>query len=156
MGRMPTTIIVGSGIIGISAAYYLSLKDENHIIHLVDPAPVLFENVASGKAAGFLAKNWFSPAAADLGELSFDLHSKLAETFSGREKWGWSESTALVLDTSGKQGLGQEWDWLTQGRSRSEVVDTSLSGGQQVNIPSWIRSSQGFSPLSERGTTAQV
>lgn len=152
---MATTVIVGNGIVGISTAYYLS-QDQTHTIHLVDPAPVLFENVASGNAAGFLAKNWFSPAAADLGELSFDLHAKLAEEFGGRDKWGWSESFGLFFDTSGKQELGQEWDWLTKGRSRSQVVDKSDLVGKPVEIPSWIGSSQALSLLSEQGTAAQM
>ena len=75
------TVIVGSRIIGISTAYYLShltiLKEKSSTIsdgdvqdpepeHLVDPAPVLFEHVSSGKAGGFLARNWSSSSAAEL------------------------------------------------------------------------------------------
>jgi glycine/D-amino acid oxidase-like deaminating enzyme len=50
------TVIIGSGIIGLSTAFYLSestgTPPEN--IHLVDSAEELFE-CASGYAAGFLA-----------------------------------------------------------------------------------------------------
>ena len=67
---MSTIVIIGSGIIGISTAYYLSLNDDEHTVHLIDSAPVLFENVAPGKAAGFLAKDWFPPPVLQLGELS--------------------------------------------------------------------------------------
>jgi len=53
---MPSTIIIGSGIIGCSTAYYLSeakLQDA-HSIHLIEASPELFAS-ASGKAGGFLA-----------------------------------------------------------------------------------------------------
>ena len=101
------TVMVGSGIIGIPTADYLSLltsegasaelsgscrdaqgTSRKHNVHLVDPAPVLFEHVASGKAGGFLARNWFSPSVAELGAFSFDLHKDLVEQFNGRKEWG--------------------------------------------------------------------
>ena len=119
---MPSTVILGTGIIGLSTAYYLSLlaesdpdttptadnpytsaqpsshaADTKHEIHLVEPSPELFAS-ASGKAAGFLARDWFAPAVAPLGELSFDLHRKLAEEHGGRERWGWCESVSYSLD----------------------------------------------------------
>ncbi|KAI0092695.1 hypothetical protein BDY19DRAFT_925648 [Irpex rosettiformis] len=104
---MPTTVILGTGIIGLSTAYYLSRfaedeategsQTEKHEIHLVEATPELFAS-ASGKAAGFLAKDWFQPAVAPLGEFSFGLHRKLAEEHDGRSKWGWSESTSYSLD----------------------------------------------------------
>ena len=51
-----------------------------------------------GKAAGFLAKDWFAPAVAPLGELSFDLHRSLAAQHGGRERWGYCESVSYSLD----------------------------------------------------------
>lgn len=111
---MPSTVILGTGIIGLSTAYYLSQLAEHdpdttptaanprgtretHEIHLVEPAPELFAS-ASGKAAGFLAKDWFAPAVAPLGALSFDLHRALAAEHGGRERWGWCESVSYSLD----------------------------------------------------------
>ena len=117
---MPTTVILGTGIIGLSTAYYLSqLADdpqhstptpdrpnppsssgqpkEKHAIHLVEPCPELFAS-ASGKAAGFLARDWFAPAVAPLGAFSFDLHRELAQAHGGRENWGWTESVSYSLD----------------------------------------------------------
>lgn len=56
--RMGDTVILGSGIVGVSTAYYLShsgnTKPES--IHLVDPIAELF-HCASGFAGGFLAKD---------------------------------------------------------------------------------------------------
>lgn len=128
---MPSTVILGSGIIGLSTAYYLSqlasepaadtipahdraaaaaasssasaaapppsTPPEKHEIHLVELSPELFAS-ASGKAAGFLARDWFAPAVTPLGELSFDLHRRLAAAHGGRERWGWAESVSYSLD----------------------------------------------------------
>ena len=91
---MPTTVILGAGIIGLSSAHSLAhIAPPDHRIHLVEAAPQLFSS-ASGKAAGFLAKDWFSPAAAPLGALSFELHRALAEQHNGRTRWGYSESVS--------------------------------------------------------------
>ena len=50
------TVIIGSGIIGASIAYYLlDLAKDSHPIHLVESSPEVFES-ASGYAGGFLAK----------------------------------------------------------------------------------------------------
>ncbi|KAI0353063.1 nucleotide-binding domain-containing protein [Trametes cingulata] len=95
---MPTTVILGAGIIGLSTAHSLTqLAPPDHRIHLVEPARQLFSS-ASGKAAGFIAKDWFAPAIAPLGDLSFHLHRALADKHSGRARWGYSESISYSLD----------------------------------------------------------
>ena len=52
----PSTVILGTGIIGLSTAYYLSQFEgvSPNRIHLVDSASTLFD-CASGFAGGFLA-----------------------------------------------------------------------------------------------------
>ncbi|KAK1445981.1 FAD dependent oxidoreductase superfamily [Colletotrichum melonis] len=118
---MSSTVILGSGIIGLSIAYYLADHQPGSAIHLVDPSPELFAS-ASGYAGGFLARDWFSPDSASLGALSFDEHRTLAEEHGGREKWGWSTSTtfshAAAPVKKGKKDAG----WLQDGGSRAEVV----------------------------------
>lgn len=110
------TVIIGAGIIGTSAAYYLteppSTTDPTSV-HLIESSPELFAS-ASGYAAGFLARDWFSPSLSSLGALSFDLHKKLAEEDDGAENWGYSKSTGTSLEESvGDEGQ----DWLTEGAS---------------------------------------
>ena len=171
------TIIVGSGIIGISTAYYLSLltSKENpagisgggahdttreHRIHLVDPAPVLFKHVASGKAGGFLARNWFSSAAAELGALSFDLHKKLAEQFDGRKRWGWNQSAVINLDVTGspkegsRKGLGEGWAWIQS--ADSGLTSTEDKDEEPGEYPPWLNNFAGAQPLADRESTAQL
>lgn len=157
-----TTIILGTGIIGTSTAYYLSKSQTPSSIHLVEPSPTLFAS-ASGYAGGFLAKDWFSPSVAALGALSFEEHRRLAEEHDGRGKWGYSRSTGTShmprneKTMSGKNGT----DWLRCGASRaeaasvgvSEFVDESGEAG-----PTWLIREQGdrVEVISEEGTTAQV
>lgn len=127
---MPTTVVLGTGIIGLSTAYYLArLADpeddatsqpatsdsqseptsQRHEIHLVEPSPELFAS-ASGKAAGFLAKDWFAPAVSPLGEFSFDLHRKLAAEHNGRARWGYSSSVSYSLDPEDSESDPEEDD----------------------------------------------
>ena len=88
---MDTTVILGTGIIGASIAYYLSQTQSPSSIHLVEASPTLFAS-ASGFAGGFIAADWHAPAAAALGRLSFEEHHRLAQECGGREKWGFARS----------------------------------------------------------------
>ena len=156
-------VIVGSGIIGVSTAYYLSLltskegvpadgntrdtKREFHI-HLVDPAPVLFKHVASGKAGGFLARNWFSPSVAELGAFSFDLHKNLADQFDGRKGWGWSKSTVINLNFTKNRKKGSEKGYR-EGWGR-------IQNGGPEEYPPWLNNFDSAQPLADRESTAQL
>lgn len=149
-----STVILGAGIIGTSTAYYLSKSTNTpaSAVHLVDPSPRLFAS-ASGSAAGFLAKDWFSSSVAPLGALSFDLHKQLAEEHNGRDTWGYSRSTGTSLaDTGGKRGD----DWLRDGNSRAEAA------GQHEFVsgdgPAWLtgRGTGRVEVISEGDSTAQV
>jgi len=153
-----TTIIIGSGIIGLSTAYYLSEspRTQAQSIHLIESSPELF-NCASGLAAGFLAADWFAPSVAPLGALSFKLHKELAEKFNGKETWGYSRSTgtSLTQDTdSAVSGSGE--DWLRDGTSRANAarLHTSSEGIR----PLWLTKKNGDSleVISGDDTVAQV
>lgn len=154
------TVILGAGIIGVSTAYYLSSFQNPKTVHLVEPSPKLFAS-ASGYAGGFLAADWFVSSVAELGRLSFDEHKRIAEEYSGRERWGYSRSTSVSL-TRGRKGSGTTRgdDWLRQGESRGYAasgIDTKeMSGGEWE--PDWLRRGEGDSMemISEEGSTAQV
>ena len=150
------TVIVGAGIIGTSTAYYLSQSPYStppSSIHLIDSSPELFAS-ASGYAAGFIARNWFSPPLASLGALSFDLHKLLAEENNGPEKWGYSKSTSTSFEeTIGKRGE----DWLAEGASRSQAANSS--GGvitAENDRPVWLRGRGNLDVISRGDTTAQI
>lgn len=122
------TIILGGGIIGLSTAYYLSnLNPEaasDGQIHIVDSASDLLLS-ASGFSGGFLAKDWFSPASASLGELSFRLHKELADANDGPRNWGYAPSITYSLAIN-RRGVGSKKvrheEWLEEGTSRAGVA----------------------------------
>ena len=94
-----TVAIVGAGIIGTSIAYYLSQIRKDTApedIHIIEASPELFAS-ASGHAAGFIARDWFSDSVASLGALSFDLHQQLAKDENGHEIWGYCPTTSMSL-----------------------------------------------------------
>jgi hypothetical protein len=155
---MPSTVILGSGIIGLSTAYYLARltetdtditpkptdsqnastsaasPSETHEIHLVEPSPELFAS-ASGNAAGFLAKDWFATTVAPLGEFSFDLHRKLAEEHGGREKWGWSESVSYSLDREDSESEASETDDRESDWEEDELGDDAPDAASSSHSP---------------------
>ncbi|KAI4156250.1 MAG: hypothetical protein L6R39_001138 [Caloplaca ligustica] len=147
------TAIIGAGIIGTSTAYYLSQSDTPPSdIHLIESSPELFAS-ASGYAAGFLARDWFSAPSTSLGHLSFDLHKKLAEEHNGYGRWGYSRSTATSLAETIGQGEGE--DWLGEGTSRAKAAKTIAENDD--TRPVWLATSQGRPDIIDKGDgTAQV
>ncbi|KAI1772710.1 FAD dependent oxidoreductase [Hypoxylon cercidicola] len=150
---MSTTVILGAGIIGTSTAYYLSKHQPASSIHLVEPSPELFAS-ASGFAGGFLAKDWFSAASAELGALSFEEHRKLAEKDNGAQKWGYARSTSISLSppTKSKKKIDV---WCRDGASRAEAASGDPSAGI---APPWLSREEGdaVEVISDEETVAQV
>ena len=118
-----STVILGAGIIGCATAYYLSRSGNTKpdTIHIIEASPELFAS-ASGKAGGFLASDWFGPATASLGALSFKLHKELADEYGGKEKWGYCRSTGTSLTEGKPKGGKTGYDWLRDGGSRAAAV----------------------------------
>mmetsp|Transcript_4353 Transcript_4353/g.15063 ORF Transcript_4353/g.15063 Transcript_4353/m.15063 type:complete len:251 (-) Transcript_4353:2026-2778(-) len=71
----PRPIVIGGGIVGASVAYFLAERGA---------APIVLERTAvaaaaGGKGGGFLARGWGNSQTRALHEISFDLHSELAQ-----------------------------------------------------------------------------
>lgn len=164
------TVILGAGIIGLATAYYLSEHQDPSTIQLIECAPELFSS-ASGYAGGFLARDWHTPATADLGVLSFEEHRRLAEKHNGRDKWGYCRTLAVGYESSidgGKKKRGD--DWLRDGTSRADAAPaSSLSpsreeggdeeGGEETRgSPPWLRrrADDRVEVITDEGSTAQV
>ena len=158
-----SSVIIGSGIIGLSTAYFLSLSPNTPAssIHLVDAASSLFAG-ASGYAAGFLANDWFDPAVNSLASLSFHLHQELARKNDGREKWGYCGSTGVVFTdeqalATGKENRRHLLQWWEDHRSRADSatkqeLDPTLKG------PSWLTVGSGdqVRVISDSNNSAQM
>ena len=73
-------IIIGGGIHGASVAYYLSQQAKKPgSITIIERHGIAA--AASGKAGGFLARDWGSDSTVELHEKGFDLHCELADKF---------------------------------------------------------------------------
>ena len=72
-------VVLGGGIHGASIAYYLSSKFERQVT-VVERTGVA--GAASGKAGGFLARDWGSRATVQIHETSYRLHRELASELS--------------------------------------------------------------------------
>jgi glycine/D-amino acid oxidase-like deaminating enzyme len=155
-----STIVIGGGIIGTSIAYFLSESSgDPSSIHIVESSSRLFAS-ASGYAAGFLARDWFAPAAAELGALSFKLHNHLADEHDGSKKWGYTPSIALSLaiQEGVEIGTGERGeDWLLNGTSRAEV-SASRDLLKDDGTPTWLTKQKGVSleVISSEDGCAQV
>jgi glycine/D-amino acid oxidase-like deaminating enzyme len=155
-----STVIIGTGIIGASTAYYLSQNNDPSSIHLIESSPTLFAS-ASGYAGGFIAKDWFSAPSASLGELSYAEHRRLADEYGGREKWGYNICKTSSYTPGGfnaPDGVRGE-DWLMQGTSRvgaaRKVVDGAINHSDHE--PKWLNKGNGLLELiEENGGTAGV
>ncbi|KAB5562808.1 FAD dependent oxidoreductase [Coniochaeta sp. 2T2.1] len=171
---MATTVIIGGGIIGVSTAYYLSEHQHGSTIHLVEVSEELFSS-ASGFAGGFLAKDWFSPATASLGALSFEQHRLLAEKHGGRERWGYAGTTSVSYTARPTTRGGGERkrrgnDWIWNGTSRADAAANAAGAGEGDVVvtaadnpagkaaPKWLRRVAGdeVEVIGDAGTTAQV
>ncbi|KAK9466557.1 FAD dependent oxidoreductase [Lipomyces arxii] len=121
-----TTIIVGGGIIGLSTAFYLVSEQQCENIIVVDTARQLF-TCASGRAAGFLNKSWFSKKTSNLAELSFSLHEELADTNDGYHNWGYRRSQAWSTAVK-KDGMSsEEYELLKTERLQSQQQENAGS-----------------------------
>lgn len=156
------TVICGGGIIGLSTAYYLSQSPNQppNSIHVVESSPRLFAS-ASGYAGGFLAKDWFSQPVASLGALSFDLHKELAQDHGGKEKWGYSRSTAFSYAAADGIGVGDGTrgeDWLRDGTSRAQVANGQKDILDDDGTPAWLTKQKRdtIEKISDEDTAAQV
>lgn len=160
------TVIIGGGIIGASIAYYLTSdsspnNNQQQPVHVIESSSELFSG-ASGYAAGFLAKDWFAPALAPLGALSFELHKQLAAEFDGNRRWGYMPGTALSVDvtdaaTDKASGGRTGYDWLLDGSSRALAASASEKA-QNEEIPAWLTKQRGgrVEVISDEDTVGQV
>ncbi|KAI9283949.1 FAD dependent oxidoreductase [Umbelopsis sp. AD052] len=125
-------IIIGAGAVGASVSYFLSKKNPNLKITVVEKTGVA--QAASGKSGGFLALNWSD--ATELGPLSsksFQLHEELAEELNG-ESYGYRKVETYAVS-----------------------MGSSAAGKNLTTIP-WLDTSkvERIQSMGSKKTTAQV
>lgn len=125
-------VIVGGGIIGATTAYYLTRHPRfgpDVSVHIVEACHIAAG--ASGKAGGFLAKDWHRGPTASLAALSFNLHQELSDEHGGAARWGYRRvSTVQVsINASRRSKKVPGVDWI-DGVTNSDIMGTPDSTAQ--------------------------
>ena len=127
--------IIGGGIIGASIAFHLSEAGCSNIT-IVERTNIACG--ASGRAGGFLAKNWRSGAEGKFSESSFIAHSELAERLK----------TEFSIDVMYRR-------LTTFNLSINEINDKKSN--DHTSLPKWITANVHEKEiLGNEDTTAQV
>ncbi len=116
------TVIVGGGIVGVTAALYLVKKGKK--VTLIEKCGIACHS--SGKAGGFLTdgdSGWHSGSVARLAKRSFALHEELASEL-GAEKIGFRRVKCLGL---GDEAGTVQPKWLTAQYRRDMGNESGLA-----------------------------
>jgi hypothetical protein len=100
--------IFGSGVVGLSSAYYIlssPLLPAGSTVTLIENSSSIAAG-ASSYAGGFIAGGaggdaWQGAPSRDLARLSWECHLQLVGVLEGRDKYGWRECGAVGLRVGG-------------------------------------------------------
>ena len=116
------TVIVGGGIVGVTAAFY-SLRKGRRVV-LIEKCAIACHS--SGKAGGFLTdgdSGWHSGSIGRLAKRSFALHEELAKEL-GAEKIGFRRVKCVGLGREAG-GAAAQPAWLTPGQYQRDMGNES-------------------------------
>src|SRR5262245_46167930 len=107
-------LVCGGGVIGACTAYFLARRGVDVVV--VERTEVAC--AASGKAGGFLARDWCAGSPLDaLARRSFALHAELASQMD--DDWGHGGTTAygglVARDRDARRHEPSALDWLAPG-----------------------------------------
>ena len=133
--RMSTTsaeqqrrvVVLGGGIQGASAAYHLGKKGAK--VTLVELESV--GSAASGKAGGFLAKDWGSGSTAKMHTESFRMHQELAKELGLQT---FREIETLSVASGRPSGMGRK-NRGTDKASRNSASATEIARSTTMTMP---------------------
>ncbi|WP_298881791.1 FAD-dependent oxidoreductase [uncultured Bradyrhizobium sp.] len=117
-------VICGGGVIGACTAYFL----RRHGVDVIVVERTEVAAAASGKAGGFLARDWCAGTPLDaLARRSFTLHAQLPEEIAG--DWGYRPMNAyagfVTPDGDARAGTPSALSWLADGVIISQRIGTT-------------------------------
>lgn len=117
-------VICGGGVIGACTAYFL----RRHGVDVTVVERTAVAAAASGKAGGFLARDWCTGTPLDaLARRSFALHAQLSREVAGN--WGYRPMSAysghVVPDGSPRRNTRSTLGWLSDGIDIAERIGTT-------------------------------
>ncbi|CAG8515880.1 11850_t:CDS:2 [Ambispora gerdemannii] len=110
--------ILGGGIIGASIAYYITLLNKDPALKVTVVEQTGIACAASGKAAGFLAREWCNGGPQeDLAHKSFEMHCELAKKLDGKNRYDWRVVDTFSVSASVKAVSNKPTptDWFKRG-----------------------------------------
>jgi hypothetical protein len=157
-------VIIGGGIIGVCTAYYLlkhARSPEGPEVKVTLVETHVVAGCASGKAGGFIALDWHSPATASLGRLSWNLFADLAREYDGAQKWGFRPMgavgyTMLSAKATKNRSSESELELVTSPKVEESEMRPRPSPREGKVDDSWLNQDVEWSILGSEGTTAQV
>lgn len=117
-------VICGGGVIGACTAYFL----RRHGVEVIVVERAEVAAAASGKAGGFLARDWCTGTPLDaLARRSFALHAQLPGEIAG--DWGYRAMTAysgfVAADDDPQRDAPSRLDWLSDGIVIAQRIGTT-------------------------------
>lgn len=116
-----TVLILGGGVIGVSISYHLAERGVKTTV--VDRAGIA--SCASGKAGGFLARNWNTGTPTDeLSQKSFDMHEEVAKKLS-LSSYRRLKCQSVAVDGTGAKPAGaklKNLEWTDLGVRGSRLM----------------------------------
>eukprot|EP00301_Raphidiophrys_heterophryoidea_P016371 c2593_g1_i1.p2 GENE.c2593_g1_i1~~c2593_g1_i1.p2 ORF type:complete len:187 (+),score=53.72 c2593_g1_i1:57-563(+) len=122
-------VIVGGGIVGVSTAYFLSQRGKSALI--VEATEVAC--AASGKAGGFLARDWGDADTQPLHQKGYALIAELSKQL-GVESYRELPALSVCQDSQRRKGKNVA-KWLNDQSFSSKILDTHTA---QVTPPELI------------------
>ncbi|GAA5927723.1 hypothetical protein JCM10213_000876 [Rhodosporidiobolus nylandii] len=149
----PHIVILGSGIVGLSCAYYaLTLSPSARVTLVEASSQGTIAGGASSNSGGFIAAGsaWHEPPSRSLARLSWDCHVSLAERLNGAEKWGWRECGAVGLAVGGTDESRSKYRTLPGGVKKEQV----RAEGGKLPPGTWVEGER--EELSTEGGVGQL
>src|SRR6187399_966439 len=115
-------VICGGGVIGACTGYFLARRGID--VTVVERSEVA--SSASGKAGGFLARDWCAGSPLDaLARRSFDLHASLPRELGA--DWAFQRMTSFsgVVARNGRRRASAELPWLSGGVTINGQLSTA-------------------------------
>lgn len=118
-------VICGGGIMGCATAYYLVVKQGIKDVTIVERVEIAGQ--ASGKAGGFLAKDWCDSRLSGLAEKSYSLHEQLSSELGCDIGYRQVDTISVYAQTGKSSGKVEGTpDWLDGNvRSVDRIGNTS-------------------------------
>ncbi|KAG0169185.1 hypothetical protein DFQ28_004298 [Apophysomyces sp. BC1034] len=128
-------IIVGAGVMGACTSFFLSREAATHDMRVTVIEKTGVACGASGKAGGFLARDWGEDELSALSSKSFDLHAKLAEELNGEANYGYRrvDTYSVSFNNTKNSKTATDISWLNQNNVRSSAVLGTPSTTAQVH-----------------------